>query len=59
VRQLAKLCDVRDWDDAELLRVIGEILPERDPATHVERKAWEFGMLALFLEQAGRMSEQT
>jgi SAM-dependent methyltransferase len=59
VRHLAKLCDVRDWDDAELLRVIGEILPERDPATHVERKAWEFGMLALFLEQAGRMSEQT
>jgi SAM-dependent methyltransferase len=59
VRHLAKLCDVRDWDDAELLRVIGEILPERDPATHVERKVWEFGMLALFLEQTGRMSEQT
>ena len=59
MRQLAKLCDVRDWDDAELLRVIGEILPERDPATHIERKVWEFGMLALFLEQTGRMSEQT
>jgi SAM-dependent methyltransferase len=25
----------------------------------VERKAWEFAMLALFLEQAGRMNEQT
>jgi SAM-dependent methyltransferase len=59
VRQFAKLCDVRDWDDAELLRVIGEILPERDPATHVERKVWEFAMLALFLEQTGRMGEQT
>jgi SAM-dependent methyltransferase len=57
--KLAKLCDVRDWDDAELLRVLGEILPERDPATHVERKAWEFGMLALFLEQTGRMNEET
>jgi SAM-dependent methyltransferase len=57
--QLAKLCDVRDWDDAELLRVLREILPERDPATHIERKVWEFGMLALFLEQTGRMSEDT
>jgi SAM-dependent methyltransferase len=59
VRNLAKLCDVRDWDDAELLRAIAAILPERDPATHVERKVWEFGMLALFLERAGRLSEQT
>jgi SAM-dependent methyltransferase len=59
VRQFAKLCDVRDWDDAEVLRALHEILPERDPATHVERKVWEFAMLALFLEQTGRMSEQT
>jgi SAM-dependent methyltransferase len=59
VRNLAKLCDVRDWDDADVLRVLREILPERDPATHVERKVWEFAMLALFLEQTGRMSEQT
>jgi SAM-dependent methyltransferase len=56
---MAKLCDVRDWDDAELLRVLREILPERDPATHIERKVWEFGMLALFLEQTGRMGEDT
>jgi SAM-dependent methyltransferase len=58
-RRFAKLCDIRDWDDPELLRVLREILPERDPATHVERKAWEFAMLALFLEQAGRMNEAT
>ncbi|MFL5841071.1 MAG: class I SAM-dependent methyltransferase [Thermoleophilaceae bacterium] len=58
-RHFAKLCDVRDWDDAELLRTIAEILPERDPATHVERKAWEFAMLALFLQDSGRMNEQT
>jgi SAM-dependent methyltransferase len=56
---LGKLCDVRDWDDAELLRVLREILPERDPATHIERKAWEFAMLALFLERTERMSEET
>ena len=59
MRNFAKLCDVRDWDDAELLRVLREILPERDPATHVERKAWEFAQLALFLEATGRMSEET
>jgi SAM-dependent methyltransferase len=59
VRQFAKLCDVRDWDDADVLRVLREILPERDPATHIERKVWEFAMLALFLEQTGRMNEQT
>jgi SAM-dependent methyltransferase len=59
LRSYAKLCDVRDWDDAELLRVLREILPERDPATHVERKVWEFAMLALFLEETGRMGEQT
>jgi ubiquinone/menaquinone biosynthesis C-methylase UbiE len=59
VRQLAKLCDVRDWDDAERLRELREILPERDPSTHVERKVWEFAMLALFLERTGRMNEQT
>lgn len=58
-RQFAKLCDVRDWDDAELLRVLREILPERDPATHIERKVWEFAMLVLFLEETGRMSEST
>jgi SAM-dependent methyltransferase len=57
--QLAKLCDVRDWDDADFLRVASEILPERDAAAHVERKVWEFAMLALFLEQTGRLREET
>ncbi|MFL5895329.1 MAG: class I SAM-dependent methyltransferase [Thermoleophilaceae bacterium] len=59
MRQFAKLCDVRDWDDPELLAAIAEILPERDPATHVERKVWEFAMLALFLRSAGRLDEAT
>jgi SAM-dependent methyltransferase len=58
-RQFAKLCDVRDWDDAEFLRTVAEILPEREPATHVERKVWEFAMLALFVADSGRMSERT
>jgi ubiquinone/menaquinone biosynthesis C-methylase UbiE len=59
VRQLAKLCDVRDFADADVLRVLRDILPERDPLTHVERKVWEFAMLALFLEEAGRLHEGT
>jgi ubiquinone/menaquinone biosynthesis C-methylase UbiE len=59
VRRLAKLCDVRDFGDADVLRVLRDILPERDPLTHVERKVWEFAMLALFLEENGRLTEST
>jgi SAM-dependent methyltransferase len=59
VRQLAKLCDVRDFEDADVLRVLRDILPERDPLAHVERKVWEFAMLGLFLEEVGRLGERT
>ena len=59
MRQFAKLCDVRDFEDADVLRMLREILPERDPLAHVERKVWEFAMLALFLEDAGRLHEET
>jgi ubiquinone/menaquinone biosynthesis C-methylase UbiE len=59
VRQIAKLCDVRDFDDADVLRVLRDILPERDPLAHVERKVWEFAMLALYLEEAGRLHDHT
>jgi SAM-dependent methyltransferase len=57
VRQIAKLCDVRDFEDADVLRMAREILPERDPLAHVERKVWECAMLALFLEEAGRLDD--
>ncbi|MBA2505887.1 MAG: class I SAM-dependent methyltransferase [Thermoleophilaceae bacterium] len=56
-RRFAKLCDVEDFRDEELLEVLRSILPERDPATHVERKVWEFGQLALFLSANGLMRE--
>jgi ubiquinone/menaquinone biosynthesis C-methylase UbiE len=59
VRQVAKLCDVRDFEDADVLRMARDILPERDPLAHVERKVWECAMLALFLEGAGRLTEGT
>ena len=56
---MAKLCDVRDFEDADVLRMLRDILPERDPLAHVERKVWEFAMLALFLEGVGRLDERT
>jgi SAM-dependent methyltransferase len=58
-RQYVKLCDVRDFDDPDVLRILREILPERDPRAHVERKVWEFAMLALFLEERDRLNEGT
>ena len=58
-RRYAKLCDVRDFDDAELLATVADILPERDAAAHVERKVWEFAMLALFLGETGRLHDGT
>jgi SAM-dependent methyltransferase len=54
-----KLCDVADFDDPELLAMVGEILPERDARAHIERKAWEFAMLALFLREMGRLHDGT
>jgi len=57
VRQFAKLCDVSDFEDADVLRVLRDILPERDPLAHVERKVWEFAVLALFLEQTGHLHD--
>lgn len=59
MRQFAKLCDVRDFDDPDVLRMLRDILPERDPLAHIERKVWEFAMLALFLEEAGCLHEET
>ena len=58
-RRYAKLCDRRDFDDPELLAMLREILPERDPLQHIERKVWEFAMLALFLEETGHLNDQS
>jgi SAM-dependent methyltransferase len=54
-----KLCDIADFDDSELLAMVGEILPERDARAHIERKAWELAMLALFLREVGRLHDGT
>ncbi|HWF52107.1 MAG TPA: class I SAM-dependent methyltransferase [Solirubrobacteraceae bacterium] len=58
-RQYVKLCDLRDFDDPELLAAVSSILPERDAQTHIERKVWEFAMLAMFLEEAHQLTEDT
>ena len=58
-RQYVKLCDLADFDDPELLAMVQEIIPERDARAHIERKAWEFALLALFLREAGRLHERT
>ncbi|HWF35388.1 MAG TPA: class I SAM-dependent methyltransferase [Solirubrobacteraceae bacterium] len=58
-RQYVKLCDLPDFDDPELLAAVRDILPERDPRTHIERKVWEFAMLAMFLEELDLLTEDT
>jgi SAM-dependent methyltransferase len=58
-RQYCKLCDRRDFDDPELIETVRSILPERDPLTHMERKVWEYAMLALFLRDTGRLGDDT
>jgi len=58
-RQYAKLCDLRDFEDPELVAAVTSILPERDALAHIERKAWEMAMLALFLEETGGLTDGT
>ena len=58
-RQYCKLCDIADFEEPGFLALARSILPERDPLTHIERKVWEFTMLALFMEEVGLMNEGT
>jgi SAM-dependent methyltransferase len=58
-RQYAKLCDIRDFRDPDLLGAIRSLLPERDPLEHVERKVWEYALVMLFLEETGHFNDQS
>jgi SAM-dependent methyltransferase len=58
-RHYARLADARDFEDPDVLAALRSILPERDPAAHVERKAWEMAMLALFLDDVGALHDRT
>ena len=57
-RQYAKLCDLRDFDDPELVARTREIQQEPDPAVAIERKLWEEGLLALFMEDVGALDDR-
>jgi len=58
-RQYAKLCDRLDFDDPALIAAMREVQSDPDPATHVERKLWEMGMLALFMEETGQLDDRS
>jgi SAM-dependent methyltransferase len=58
-RQYAKLCDLRDFDDPAVQARIDDIVPGLDPSERVHRKNSEYALLALFLEDAGLLGEET
>jgi SAM-dependent methyltransferase len=58
-RQYVKLCDRRDFDDPAVQERIDDIVPGLEPFQRVQRKTWEFALLALFLEDAGQLREET
>jgi len=58
-RQYVKLCDRRDFEDPAVQERIDDIVPGLEPSERVHRKYWEYALLALFLEDAGQLSEQT
>jgi len=58
-RQYAKLCDVEDFADPDLLAAARSLLPERDPLAHVERKVWEQCRLIMLLDELGRLHRGT
>jgi ubiquinone/menaquinone biosynthesis C-methylase UbiE len=58
-RQYVKLCDLRDFDDPAVQERIDDIVPGLEPSERKHRKNWEYAMLALFLEDAGLLGEDT
>ena len=58
-RQYVKLCDLRDFDDPAVQERIDDIVPGLDPSERVHRKNWEYALLALFLDDAGLLGEET
>jgi SAM-dependent methyltransferase len=58
-RQYVKFCDLPDFDDPALRDRIREIVPGHEPQAEVRRKFWEYAMLTLFLEDVGKLNEET
>ena len=58
-RQYVKLCDRRDFDDPEVRSMIRDIVPRCEPHAEVNRKYWEYAMLALFLRDVGALGKDS
>ncbi len=58
-RRYVKLCDLPDFEDPRLRAAIEDVVPGRPPHEQLERKLWEYAMLALFLEELGRLNDCT
>jgi SAM-dependent methyltransferase len=58
-RQYVKLCDVSDFEDPAVRARIREIVPGHEPQAEVRRKFWEYAMLTLFLEDVGKLNDET
>jgi SAM-dependent methyltransferase len=58
-RQYVKLCDLADFDDPDLRARIHDIVPALRPPADLHRKYWEYATLTLFLEDVGRLDEET
>ena len=52
-----KLCDRLDFDDSEVRAAISEIVPGLSAEAELERKYWEYAMLALFMRDIGALRE--
>ena len=56
-RSYVKLCDRRDFDDPEVRATIRAIVPGLESEAELERKFWEYAMLALFMEDVGALRD--
>lgn len=57
-RQYVKLAEVDDFADPAVAACIRDIVAV-DEQPPIERKHWEYAMLGLFLDEAGRLTEST
>src|SRR2546423_1883977 len=55
-RQYVKLCDLPDFDDAQLRTRLREMIAaDYQPREELRRKFWEYAMLGLYLEEVGAL----
>jgi ubiquinone/menaquinone biosynthesis C-methylase UbiE len=55
-REYAKVCELEDFTDPRVASAIADIAP-RLAARPPERKAWEYAMAALFLDEVGHLHD--